>query len=93
MPSKPARIIFIACVCLFSLTGFVAHGQTSTATLSGTVTDPSEGSIPNAIVRAESPETGLKREVQADQSGHYSINFLPVGRYVMTVEAAGFKVT
>jgi len=92
MPSKPARIIFTACVCILSLTGFVARGQTSTATLSGTVTDPSEGNIPNAIVRAESPETGLKREVRTDESGHYSINFLPVGRYAVTVEAAGFKI-
>lgn len=93
MPIKVTLKTFVVSVCLSLLPLTVAHGQTSTATLSGTVTDPSEGNIPNAIVRAESPETGLKREVLTDESGHYSVNFLPVGRYAVTVEAPGFKIT
>jgi hypothetical protein len=93
MQIKVTLKTLVVSVCISLLALIVTHAQTSTATLSGTVTDQSEGVVPNALVRVESPDTGLKREALTDESGHYSVNFLPVGKYLMTVESAGFKLT
>ncbi len=93
MQIKVTLKTLVVSVCISLLALIVTHAQTSTATLSGTVTDQSEGVVPNALVRVESPDTGLKREALTDESGYYSVNFLPVGKYLMTVESAGFKLT
>jgi hypothetical protein len=67
------------------------HGQTSTATLKGTVTDPKGSIIPGATIKVQSEDTGLVRTAVTEQSGLYVFNFLPVGKYVVTVGAQGFK--
>lgn len=80
--------VYLAMV--FLATG-VAWGQ-STATLQGTVTDSARGVVPGAEVVAQSPATGLRRQAVTDDSGTYFFNFLPVGRYLVTVEMPGFKI-
>ncbi len=65
--------------------------QTYTATLTGTVTDPSGAAVPNAKVIAVNQGTKLEYAAQSSDSGVYTIPFLPIGDYVMTAEAAGFR--
>lgn len=66
--------------------------QQNTATILGTVTDPSGASLPGAKVTATSEQTGFSRTVEADANGAYLIPLLPVGsKYRLTAEAAGFK--
>jgi len=61
------------------------------ATLNGTVTDPSAGSIAKATVEVLSPSTGFTRRVVTGSGGVYSVSLLPVGVYTVTISAKGFK--
>lgn len=67
-----------------------AHGQ-ATGGFSGTVTDKSGAVIAGAKVTATSQGTGITRETNTDEVGHYVINLLPVGVYALRVESQGFQ--
>lgn len=70
----------------------VATAQTSTTgAISGTVTDPSGGVVPNATVTATSTGTGASRTVQTGPSGTYDFPQLPLGEYRLNVKASGFR--
>lgn len=58
---------------------------------SGTVTDKSGAAIAGATVTATSQGTGLTRNTTTDETGHYIINYLPVGIYTVHVEFQGFQ--
>ncbi len=70
--------------------GTVAHAQ-STATLSGSVTDPSGAVVPQARIVVHGLNTGVYRTVISDSAGDYSVPSLQPGNYSVTVEAAGFS--
>jgi hypothetical protein len=90
---KTMSYVLRATVLSFVLiTPLAIFGQVTTATILGTVTDPSGSQVPNASVTARNIDTGLTRTVAADEDGNYRIEFLPVGNYVVEVTAAsGFK--
>jgi hypothetical protein len=70
----------------------LAFGQAArTATLVGTVTDPTGAVIPAAKVTLRNTETGFVSNSVTNNEGGYYIPFLAVGNYQLTVEAAGFK--
>jgi hypothetical protein len=76
--------------------GFVAasmlcFGQAGRAELFGTIQDPSTRSVPKAKVEAEDQATMVRYAVVSDDRGEYHILGLPAGRYVLTVEQAGFR--
>lgn len=73
----------------------VAHGQTlaSTATFSGSVSDPSGARIANASVTLSSAEKGISRAFKTDVEGNFSFSLLPAATYTLTVKAAGFKTS
>jgi hypothetical protein len=64
--------------------------QYTTATLIGTVSDPSGATVAEAKVSVQNLETGLKREAQTGANGVVTFTALPVGKYQLTVEKAGF---
>ena len=64
--------------------------QYSTATLSGTITDPSGKTIPGARVTIESTSTGLVRAFTTGEDGTYLFPALRVGTYRLQVEKEGF---
>jgi Carboxypeptidase regulatory-like domain/TonB dependent receptor len=68
-----------------------AMGQ-STATLSGTVTDPTGAAVPQAKVVVHSLATGLDRTVVTDGTGLYAVPSLQPGDYKVQVTAAGFSI-
>ena len=51
------------------MAGVVAHAQVTGATLSGTVTDPSGGVVPNATVSATNTATAVTRDANSDSRG------------------------
>lgn len=63
----------------------------STATLSGTVTDPSGAVVPGAQVTVHGNATGSDRVVPTDGSGLYSVPSLQPGDYQVQVTASGFS--
>ncbi len=79
--------------CLVALLGVCAVGAwgQSTASLSGTVTDPSGAVIVNAQVTVHSLATGADRVVQTDSAGLYFVPSLQPGDYRVKVTASGFS--
>jgi hypothetical protein len=67
-----------------------AFGQTVTGSITGQVTDPSGALVVGAAVTAENAATGVKTAAKTNESGVYTIRFLPIGTYTMTIEAPGF---
>ncbi len=65
--------------------------QTVTATLVGTVIDPTGAAVAGASVQTENKQTGWTRRVLTNESGDYRIPSLPPGRYRLIVESPGFK--
>ncbi|MEK7995858.1 MAG: carboxypeptidase regulatory-like domain-containing protein, partial [Planctomycetota bacterium] len=82
--------VAVAGLCLI-LACAAAWGQATTATVLGTVKDSTGASVPDANVTAINTDTNFSRLAVSDPTGHYVIQFLPVGTYRLEVEAAGFK--
>lgn len=78
---------------LLALFPALLFGQASadTATLNGTVLDPSGASVPEATVTARNLATGLSRTTTTETPGFFTLPNLPVGRYEVTVERSGFS--
>jgi Carboxypeptidase regulatory-like domain len=66
--------------------------QEVTASITGTVTDPSGAAVAGATVTATSVERGITYTSESNSSGLYRISQLPVGSYTVKVEKAGFAV-
>lgn len=69
----------------------VAYGQSTTATLSGTVTDVSGAVVPDVSVIVTDPATGLRRDATTNTEGLYTIPLLPPGTYTLTAQREGFS--
>ena len=65
----------------------------STASITGTVTDPTGAVVPNATVTVRNLGTGEERTTQTDSAGLYIVPSLPVGRYRVEVKANGMQTT
>ena len=89
---KCLRITHVAALLLLSfLTVTSAFAQNVTGTITGTVTDPSGAVVAGAAVTAENTATGVKTDAVSNGSGIYTIRFLQVGAYTLTVNAKGFS--
>src|SRR5258707_753203 len=82
----------LVCVALVVLlcSANVARGQEVTASITGTVADPSGSAVAGATVTAKSVERGLTYAAESNDSGIYRISQLPVGSYELKVEKTGF---
>lgn len=59
--------------------------------ISGLVSDPTGGLVPNAAVTATHVATGLVRTTRSGPDGIYVLPNLPVGSYRLEVQATGFE--
>src|SRR5882757_9334521 len=73
------------------LSATAAFSQTSTTELSGTVYDHTGAVLPGAIVSAVNDATGVSVKRVTNGAGLYAFPSMPVGKYTVTVEMAGFK--
>src|SRR5208283_4231864 len=87
--SKRILIVLAACIVALCLSP-LSFGQ-AIGSFSGTVTDKSGAAIASAKVTVTSQGTGTSREITTDASGHYIVNFLPVGLYTIKVDFQGFQ--
>jgi len=62
-----------------------------TASITGTVTDPTGAAIPNAQITVSNPEHGVKRTTVSNGEGSYLVSAVPPGNYDLTITAKGFK--
>jgi len=67
-----------------------AHAQVS-ASLSGTITDPTGASVPGATVTVTNLETGAVRTAISEPTGGYRLLSLPIGQFEVRVRKDGFQ--
>src|SRR5262245_13893707 len=65
--------------------------QVNTATIYGTVMEPSGASVRGANVTANNEQTGATYSTTTGDGGEFTFTFLPVGRYSVVIRASGFK--
>ena len=65
--------------------------QSIYATLTGVVSDPSQGLVAQATVRLRDEGSGSLRETATNSQGYYTFASVPVGTYELTVAMAGFE--
>ena len=78
---------------LIALVGFSFSAFGQTATLLGTVTDPSGAALPNVTVTVTSAESNAVRKIQTNTAGQYVAADLNIGHYRVKAEVTGFKVS
>lgn len=83
------------CISLLFIALWVAPqpewAQVTTATIYGSVTDPSGAAVAQAAVTATNELTSGTWETVSNASGEFTLTFLPVGRYSIVIRTAGFK--
>lgn len=80
---------FCLLAILFAATSL--WGQGNQATLEGSVTDPSGAAIAGAQLTVTNDSTGLKFQTTTNSDGLFTLPVLPVGRYTIEIEHAGFS--
>jgi hypothetical protein len=84
--------VYLVGLCLTGIFGLrMALAQTVTGSITGQVTDPSGALVSGATVIAENVATGVKTTATTNAAGVYTIRFLPIGTYKLTVQAKGFS--
>src|SRR5215510_3629071 len=78
------RIAIVGAAPLCAQTG-------ATATILGTVTDPTGAVVSGVRITAMNAETRLSRGALSGSAGDYTIFSLPIGRYDVRAQAAGFR--
>src|ERR1700739_4629584 len=82
----------IGLAALFGLTSAIAlHAQSTNASLTGRVTDPTRAVIAEANVIVINTGTGVRYEGITNQTGSYYASDLPPGCYRIYVEKICFK--
>ena len=84
------RLISSVLLLLF-LASQVALAQGTTGMILGTISDTTGAAIPGATLTLRNVDTGFTRTVSADEAGRYRAPQLPLGRYEVTAELAGFQ--
>jgi len=63
----------------------------NTATVSGSVTDPSRAQGPGARLQLQNELTGRSLSVVSNSAGQFTFSFVPVGEYTLTARQSGFQ--
>lgn len=82
-----SSLIFVSVVLLFCVQ---ASAQTSSGTLQGVITDPTNAVVPGASVEIHNPVSGYDRTVLTDGAGRFTISNIPFNPYHLTVSVKGF---
>jgi hypothetical protein len=76
---------------LLLLTATFLHAQNFRGGINGTVSDPSGAVVSGAAIELANAGTGITYKAVTSSGGEYEFLDLPIGKYVITVTAAGFK--
>jgi Carboxypeptidase regulatory-like domain len=84
------RVASFLALAFFTFAAFASWAQAG-GKLSGTVKDASNAVVPKVTVKATNVDTGVQQQVATNEQGFYSFLDLPIGRYSILIEKAGFK--
>src|SRR5438552_2253496 len=79
------------CGVLFLFVSVSVCAQSTNATLSGTVLDPTGARVPNVQVTAQNTQTGVVLTNLTNDAGVYVFPSLQPGTYRVTAELSGFR--
>ncbi len=85
---------FVAMFALFVIATPLIHAQGvgNSASISGTVLDPTGAVVPKATVEIHNVVSGLDRSTTADNMGNFSFVNVPYNPYHLSVNASGFSL-
>jgi len=85
--------VWLSCKTLLGLafTAVIAAAQIGTASISGTIVDPSSSVVAGVKFTALHVSTGTAYSAVTNNAGFYTFPSLPVGSYDVTAENPGFK--
>ena len=89
MQKNRAGRLLPALMAVFAFTQI--HAQQITGTIVGTVKDQTGALVTTATVKAINVDTGFSRSAPTNSYGDYRIDYLPVGKYTVELNAAGFR--
>jgi len=88
---RPDLLRALSLTVLFAFIATLAHAQSNSGTVSGTITDPSGAVIPGATVELSNHVSGYKRSAKTDNSGQFRFYNIPFNPYQVDVTATGFS--
>jgi Carboxypeptidase regulatory-like domain/TonB dependent receptor len=83
----------IVLALLIVLVPLAAFAQSSNGSISGVITDESNGALPGVTVTATNTATGVTRTAVSNASGHYELALLPPATYNVSTDLSGFQPT
>jgi hypothetical protein len=83
------RLCGFAVACVFIFLPMLS-GQTTTGTITGTITDPSGAVVPGATVSVVNVDEGSTRDAVTNNAGDFTAPNLTIGRYRVRVNVPGF---
>jgi len=75
------------------LSPLLSRAQVVSASLYGTVTDPTGAAIPSATIMTTNVATGIATRTTTDAAGDYTLPSLPPATYDIKIEKVGFRTT
>lgn len=89
--SRTTTIGLLGLVMLLVLApGASAQSESGSAAIEGSIVDSNGAVVTGAVVTIRNVETGLERTASTNSRGRFSAPVLPVGRYAVRAEVAGF---
>jgi hypothetical protein len=85
------RFTTVIFVCLLVSSSFVLYAQSTNASLTGRITDPSKALIVGAKVVVICAATNVRYETRTNGSGEYHLANLPPDHYRIEIEKQGFN--
>jgi Carboxypeptidase regulatory-like domain/TonB-dependent Receptor Plug Domain len=95
MIRKVSHGFLFVVLCLFVYSPFIivhAQGVGNSASITGTVLDPTGGVVPRATVEIHNVVSGLDRTTTTDNMGNFSFVNVPFNPYHLSVNATGFAL-
>lgn len=91
-PRSAVGIQLLISVLLVLALAVAVHGQSTTQTVQGLVTDTSGASIPGAKMTLTNMDTGVEQTVTTNETGNYTFTLVQVGEnYQVKCETEGFQ--
>jgi hypothetical protein len=85
------RLALVSAFLITTLPVAPAWSQGTSTAITGTVLDPSGAALPGVSITARHVDTGTVRTTVTDERGRFVLAGLPVGRYEVRAEMAGFR--